>query len=233
MVYGLLLVPGLNLIPPFVFFLTFHILYNQSRDQHKSFWKQWDQAFGYIRGILSRRKYSQLNPDMELGNTQETQSGQHRHTHSTKFTAHMATLLVALGVLVFVNVLFIANIEKTLIDNKGSESTEEGEWGFGQVLALLLLVLPLRDAWNAFQDIREGVLKEFEQLFKHEAQAKSVIPRLRALVEEDGAKPEEKMKNEEDGCTTFLQLAAYHGKRELVEFIFDVLNKPLDTIGRI
>ncbi|KAJ7697889.1 hypothetical protein B0H17DRAFT_1130167 [Mycena rosella] len=45
-------------------------------------------------------------------------------------------------------------IELTLSRNKHLQSGGDGLWGFGQVLALLLLVMPLRDAWNALQDIR-------------------------------------------------------------------------------
>ncbi|KIK56871.1 hypothetical protein GYMLUDRAFT_775343 [Collybiopsis luxurians FD-317 M1] len=46
MVYSLFLVPGLNLIPPFVFFLTFHILYNWSRERYESFRNRLDAEFG-------------------------------------------------------------------------------------------------------------------------------------------------------------------------------------------
>ncbi|KAK6993205.1 hypothetical protein R3P38DRAFT_2409489, partial [Favolaschia claudopus] len=35
--YSLVLIPGLNLIPPFAFFLTLHISYNWSRKRHELF----------------------------------------------------------------------------------------------------------------------------------------------------------------------------------------------------
>ncbi|KAJ7477569.1 hypothetical protein FB451DRAFT_191424, partial [Mycena latifolia] len=36
--YFLLLIPGINLLPPILFFLALHIVYNRSREHHRSFW---------------------------------------------------------------------------------------------------------------------------------------------------------------------------------------------------
>ncbi|KAJ7493722.1 hypothetical protein FB451DRAFT_1491028, partial [Mycena latifolia] len=36
--YSLLIIPGLNLVPPFLFFLVLHIMYNRSRKCHPLFW---------------------------------------------------------------------------------------------------------------------------------------------------------------------------------------------------
>ncbi|KAJ7840496.1 hypothetical protein B0H14DRAFT_1057931 [Mycena olivaceomarginata] len=60
--YSLVLIPGLNLIPPFAFFLTLHILYNWSREQHKLFWTRWDS----ILRVLTPRRGSP-SPDAEQG----------------------------------------------------------------------------------------------------------------------------------------------------------------------
>ncbi|KIK61312.1 hypothetical protein GYMLUDRAFT_58865 [Collybiopsis luxurians FD-317 M1] len=233
MVYGLLLVPGLNLIPPFAFFLTFHIFYNWTWDHHKSFW---DKALGYIRNNSARNGYSQARSDLELGSIQETQSGTRPNAHFIQSTSHVAILLAGLAALIFVNVLFIADIEKTLTDNQGNESTEEDEWGFGQVLALLLLVLPLRDAWNAFQDIQEkmlGVQEQFEQLFQDKARADSGISMFKELMNRHADPRKEMRKEDEDsGCKTFLQLAAYYGKQELVEFLLDIPQMPLNISSK-
>jgi hypothetical protein len=45
MMYSLVPVPGLNLIPPFAFFLALHILYNKSRKRHSKFWVQFYNVF--------------------------------------------------------------------------------------------------------------------------------------------------------------------------------------------
>jgi hypothetical protein len=43
--YSLVLIPGLNLIPPFVFFLALHILYNKSWERHSKFWDRFYNIF--------------------------------------------------------------------------------------------------------------------------------------------------------------------------------------------
>ncbi|KAJ7821566.1 hypothetical protein B0H14DRAFT_3471472 [Mycena olivaceomarginata] len=60
--YSLVLIPGLNLIPPFAFFLTLHISYNWSREQHKWFWTRLDS----ILKVLMPKK-SSPSPDAEQG----------------------------------------------------------------------------------------------------------------------------------------------------------------------
>jgi hypothetical protein len=61
-------------------------------------------------------------------------------------TPHTAFLIVGLVLLVAINILFIIDIELTLRRNKGDQNGNEATWGFGRVLALLLLILLFRDA---------------------------------------------------------------------------------------
>ncbi|KAJ7838720.1 hypothetical protein B0H13DRAFT_1911626 [Mycena leptocephala] len=67
----------------------------------------------------------------------------------------------SLALLVAINILFIVDIELTLRRNKGDQNGDD-KWGFRQVLALLLLIIPLRDAWGALQEIQEK-LKGFQE----------------------------------------------------------------------
>jgi hypothetical protein len=139
--------------------------------------------------------------------------------HPPPTDVHIAFLIIGLVCLVGINILFIFDIEKTLQHNGGIESKEEREWGFGQVLALLLLVLPLRDTWNAFLDIQrnlKGVQQQFEDLFLHEIHAEPTVHLLQKLINQE-ADPNKEIKVGD--CMGFLQLAAYHGKQELVEFL--------------
>ena len=85
---------------------------------------------------------------------------------------HTAFLIVGLVCLVAINILFIVDIELTLRRNKENQTDEERQWGFGQILALLFLVVPLRDALNALRDIRNSFQQQFEQLFQTAAEAK-------------------------------------------------------------
>ena len=48
-IYSLLLVPGINLVPGFLFFLSLHILYNKSRMRHARFWMRCQNALDAVR----------------------------------------------------------------------------------------------------------------------------------------------------------------------------------------
>jgi hypothetical protein len=118
--------------------------------------------------------------------------------------------------LVAINILFIVDIELTLRRNKGDQNGDNA-WGFGQVLALLLLTIPLRDAWGALQEIREklkGVQQQFEELLLRECQVTPVVEELRRLIQK-GANPN--LWSADFRFGNALQLAAYYGKMELVQ----------------
>ncbi|KAJ7875781.1 hypothetical protein B0H14DRAFT_2568631 [Mycena olivaceomarginata] len=84
--------------------------------------------------------------------------------------------------------------------NKRFQSGEDDEWGFGQVLALLLLVVPLRDFLSSILDIQERVEE------KRRIQS-NFEERLRGGVE--GALPVKKL----------LELAASRGNEDLVRYL--------------
>ncbi|KAJ7840522.1 ankyrin repeat-containing domain protein, partial [Mycena olivaceomarginata] len=263
--YSLVLIPGLNLIPPFTFFLMLHISYNWSREQHKLFWTQWDSI---LRVLMPRR--GSPSPDAEQGggsqrsstavssgvaqhepsdsspnttlpigitaynpgtqprtapDTEQGSSSQHSTVVSSGVaqpeqpgTPHTAFLIVGLVLLVAINILFIVDIELTLRRNKGDQTGDEATWGFGQVLALLLLIIPLRDAWGALQDIREklkGAQQQFEELLLRECQATPGFEEFKQLIQK-GADPNLWT---DSRFGSFLQLGAYYGKVELVQFL--------------
>ncbi|KAJ7809742.1 ankyrin repeat-containing domain protein [Mycena leptocephala] len=149
MMYSLVLIPGLNLIPPFAFFLTLHISYNWSRERHQWFWKRWDEA---ILKVFTLRK-SPTSSDSEQGNPSRRSS-------------------------------------------PGDQNGDDA-WGFRQVLALLLLIIPLRDAWGPLQEIRERLREklkdfqeQFEELLLRECQATPAVEELDRLIQE-GANPKQ------------------------------------------
>jgi lipopolysaccharide export LptBFGC system permease protein LptF len=55
-------------------------------------------------------------------------------------TASIVPTVIGLAVLLAINIIFLIDIELTLLQASG-----ESAWTFGQILAMLLLVLPLRD----------------------------------------------------------------------------------------
>ena len=166
--YAVVLIPGLNLLPPFAFFLFLHISYNHV---------------------------------------------------CTKISIHTgvrtAFLHVGLSCLVAINLLFIVDTELTLQRNIHNQSDEERDWGFGQILALLLLLVPLRDAWMALRNIQKNVQQRFEQAFRTVAEAEMAQVELSTLLTKI-ARLQPQIPGRFGG---FLQLAAYYGKQELVKLL--------------
>ncbi|KAF5346985.1 hypothetical protein D9757_013396 [Collybiopsis confluens] len=220
-IYGLFLIPGLNLIPPFVFFLSIHISYNWSRRTHKGFWSWWQKAYNNIRGVFFPA-YKRIAKDIEMVNPRTIDSNTNSSfQHPTTIPTYTGALNAGLTALLVVNIIFIIDIEKTL-QNVLTESGED-EWGFGQVLALLLLVLPLRDTWNAFNDIQTNLLggqEQFNRLFLQSSRAKLDLAALQKLMVEKGAKTGgDTLGIVENGCSTHFQIAAYCGKLDLLQFL--------------
>src|ERR1700712_767121 len=52
-IYSLLVIPGLNLVLPFLFFLALHITYNKSRVQHATFWRGLEHLVNLVHRIPS------------------------------------------------------------------------------------------------------------------------------------------------------------------------------------
>ncbi|KAJ7050104.1 hypothetical protein C8F01DRAFT_1237969 [Mycena amicta] len=184
--YTLVLFPGLNLLPPFIFFLALHIGYNKLRRTLNSLFTS------------------------DKGQTMP---------HELKVPARTDLLVASLVFLVAFNVIFIFDIERTLQRNKGNQLAEDDEWGFGQVLALLLLVVPLKDAYGSFQTIWEklqGDEKRFTELFRRDCQSQSILDELKAL--DAGSRV---IITALDGVGDLLHLAAACGKQDLVQFLLD------------
>jgi hypothetical protein len=63
--------------------------------------------------------------------------------------------IIGLLILLVITVIFVIDIELTLQRNQHLQGSVELQWGFGQILAVLLLVLPLRDLLEAVLARRE------------------------------------------------------------------------------
>lgn len=145
------------------------------------------------------------------------------HSHSSE-EVHSAFLIVGLVLLIVINLIFLVDIELTLSRNKHFQVAGDNTWGFGQVLALLLLVVPLRDAGNALRNVQaglRGVQQQFHQLLRDELVAKPVVDRLQILITQD-ADPRKPIRG--TGFGNSLQLAAYLGAKDIVEFLFSSKN---------
>jgi hypothetical protein len=80
---------------------------------------------------------------------------------------------IGLGILLAINIVFIVDIEVTRGMNIEIQGEDEAKWGFGQILAILLLLLPLRDFIEALlerrikqrqreldQDLRDAITRQ-------------------------------------------------------------------------
>ncbi|KAJ7719535.1 hypothetical protein B0H14DRAFT_3521251 [Mycena olivaceomarginata] len=249
--YSIVLIPSLNLIPPFVFFLLLHISYNCSRNRHQAFWKWCGGALRAIRNAIGLTKTPEpssavpgARSDIETGrpaqgssaavsrDDAQPETSDHsavsRNVAQPK-TPHTAFLIVGLVLLVTINILFIVDIELTLRRNKGDQNGDNA-WGFGQVLALLLLIIPLRDAWGALQDIQEklkGVQQQFAEFLRRECQATPFLEELRRFVEKE-SKPNGTLPLAGITFGSALQLVAYYGNEEVIES----LQQGLKSLGQ-
>ena len=111
-----------------------------------------------------------------------------------------------------------------------NQSIEEREWGFGQILALLLLVVPLRDAWVAFRNIQNNIQQRFEQAFRTVAEAATALDSLRDLRK--GANPWKPITGRFGHC---LQLAAFYGSLILIDDLLseDAKKEEVNAVGKM
>ncbi|KAF5324023.1 hypothetical protein D9611_008326 [Ephemerocybe angulata] len=123
-IYAIFLVPGANLLLPIVVFLGFYHLH-------------------------------QVVPIPKVAGSGRTPDS---YIHRSRFwfwirrasntiVQRWAILPPCIGLLFLlaINLVFIIDIELALKQNAGLQSKDEVEWGFGQILAMLLLFMPLRD----------------------------------------------------------------------------------------
>ncbi|KAJ6507560.1 armadillo-type protein [Mycena vulgaris] len=269
-IYTLLVIPGLNLVLPFLFFLALHITYNTSRLRHPHFWRRLEDLVELIRRIpridfhrivrhtastlrgiprsasslfrRCRRPFRDVEsgiqsadassgPPLTLSDTpphnQATQAGDPLAQSSLN---HTGFLIVGLVCLALINIIQLVDIELTLLRNRRDQSREENEWGFGQVLAFLLLVVPLRDFVTSILDIQEKVKEEkvaregIQQTFKDHLQRavkdKNFDGHDFIHLIERGADPTVELEGALQ-VKTLLQLAAYLGNEGLVRYLKD------------
>ena len=90
------------------------------------------------------------------------------------------------------------------------------------VLALLLLVIPIRDAINALLSIRKHIQsdeKHFAEAFRRECKATPAINVLQNLLIDSEVKLEQLQGS--DSAVHLLQFAAAWGKKDLIDWLID------------
>ena len=117
--------------------------------------------------------------------------------------------------------------ELTLKTNKDHQSDEEHDWGFGQILALLLLMVPLRDVWIALRNIKDNLHNRLEQSFRNVAEAETALSEVSKLLKQGV-----KMRPQFPGRFGHsLHLAAYGGSYELVKLLVEEQHVDAKAVG--
>ncbi|KAF5336346.1 hypothetical protein D9611_006695 [Ephemerocybe angulata] len=124
-IYAIFLAPGINLLLPIAMFLGLY-----------SFWRVLPIPKGIGLGETPAGPPSRY-PRLRLLIRRVYNSIARRWSMFPPF--------VGLIFLLTVNLVFIIDIELALNQNGGLQDSEETVWGFGQILAMLLLFMPLRD----------------------------------------------------------------------------------------
>ncbi|KAF5324058.1 hypothetical protein D9611_008345 [Ephemerocybe angulata] len=125
-VYAIFLTPGINLLLPIALFLGLY-----------SFWRVLP-----IPKVLAPGEVSVGSP---FHYAWLRLSIRRRVCNSIARRWSMLPPFIGLVFLLAVNLVFIIDIELALKQNDGLQDREEAVWGFGQILAMLLLFMPLRD----------------------------------------------------------------------------------------
>ncbi|KAF5324036.1 hypothetical protein D9611_008306 [Ephemerocybe angulata] len=123
-IYAVFLVPGVNLLLPVVVFLGFYHLHRVAPTPKIA--GSGARADSYIRP--SRLRFQG-----------------HRAYNSIVQRWNILPPFIGLIFLLAINLVFIVDIELALKQNAGLQGKDEAKWGFGQILAMLLLFMPLRD----------------------------------------------------------------------------------------
>ena len=189
-IYSLFLLPGLNLLLPMAVFLAI------------SFWHH-----SGLRKVTPSNDPEKASIPEPAGVVQAPYTGVVK-TLRGGFTRSVRSpifpVCVGLGLLVVINVIFVVDIELTLTRNPALQDEQESEWGFGQILAMLLIFIPLRDLVEMI--LARRLKRQEEQIKRHELTAawKAAIVRkdskkLMELVKE-GADPNVTNEGESPSC---------------------------------
>lgn len=133
LIYSILLVPGFNLVVPFCFFLVPHIICNQSFGETETIRRIETLK---LRPFLKRNGECMRRPawqwPLELSLIRE------KGPNTVIVHANMLCLIAT-------NLIFLVDTEIMLSRNSHLQEPDEHLWEFGQVLSLVLLLVPLKD----------------------------------------------------------------------------------------
>jgi hypothetical protein len=132
-IYSLFLAPGLNLVLPMALFLGTFIGYQKLNDRRRS------------QNGRSSPALPSLAPP----------SGIRAWYERLPVSPSIVPTVAGMVLLFAINLIFLIDVELTLHRNHHRQISGESVWTFGQILAMILLVLPLRDLMETMLARRE------------------------------------------------------------------------------
>ncbi|THU96108.1 hypothetical protein K435DRAFT_893993 [Dendrothele bispora CBS 962.96] len=125
-----------------------------------------------------------------------------------------------MAMLFVINLIFLVDIELTIHQNKVIQGSDESHWTFGQVLAMLLLAMPLRDLMETMLERREK-RQDKKRRDEHTESLKYAIGKedfelCKQLIER-GADIDVKGSNNE----TVIQVALRLRKRDVLQWLLE------------
>jgi hypothetical protein len=153
--YSIFLAPGLNLVIPAIFFLLLFIRYGKASTQISIIWRSATSSFSSEDDVSScHESLPGMEPPIEdaPASVQALHFVDDRTTELKRIIGSVAPISAGLLFLLAINIVFIADIETSI----HRAAQDESKWTFGQTLALLLLVLPIRDVYNYIKESIEA-----------------------------------------------------------------------------
>ncbi|KAF7338973.1 Multiple ankyrin repeats single kh domain [Mycena venus] len=155
LLYAIFLAPGFNLLLPMSVFLGILLFYRTCHAPRRV--GKFDPADRRKFDRSARHKFDRSGRRHPRPTRKSTvQSGPSKPAPKglvnrslfalqTWYNPFLLPTFVGMAFLFAVNVVFLIDIELTLRQNRKLQTSDESIWTFGQILAMLLLVLPLRD----------------------------------------------------------------------------------------
>jgi len=137
-IYAIFLAPGFNLLLPMAIFLGMLFIYRACYGPRHA--PKFDSS--------SRRNVRIQDPTVKIGLSQSHSKGVVGRSLLALqgwYNPFLFPIFAGMALLFAINVAFLIDIELTLRDNRHLRKAGDSEWTFGQILAIILLVLPMRD----------------------------------------------------------------------------------------
>ncbi|KAJ6530079.1 ankyrin repeat-containing domain protein [Mycena vulgaris] len=230
-IYSLFLLPGVNLMLPMGLFLWLFVAYQSWHQRRQS---TSSGALNTSRHTTHDRSAPNADSPLQSGR----KSGFRQTTRSlTQLGAvfrawkgrlpsfpSIVPVVIGMAILFAINLIFLVDIELTLRRNRNPQDVADAAWTFGQILAMLLLVMPLRDLLETIFERREKRRRDehtasLRNAVKGEASEQTLLDLIT-----NGADVNTRI--EDCAWATALQLASFRGESQLMTVLLTLRGNP-------